>query len=230
MIDEKEFMKLNKSQDASPSVLASALLAEMTWKLHPEIDENIVINLCMNMRPGLANKHSHLPLFTAIPLQCKPSMKDFPLDKICTSMRGMVMLQSQPENVRYIYKRNLEAFNQLHEIPDIKTRMELTTQGLYAENGLLAVTFITSYVGRSDLGCLSPYVKAMFTTVDAIPKDGIIIEITSADGKFYFTFMQDFSTDVYVKTFTDLIRERGLTVSKLGSRPILAPKIELPEF
>ena len=69
----------------------------------------------------------------------------------------------------------------------------------------------------------------MFTTVDAIPDGGIIIEITSADGYFYFTFMQDFSTDVYVNKYISLLREKGLVVTQLGYQPILAPGILLPD-
>ena len=228
-IDEKEFMKLNKSQDASPSVLVSALLAQMTWQKYPEIEEDVIINLCMNMRSGLHNKHSHLPLFTCIPLNCQPCMKDFELDKICTCLRGMVMIQSQEENVQYLYKQYLLGMEQLHQIPDLKEKREIVSASLYQIGGLLSSTFIVSYVGKNNLGSLYPYVEAMYTTVDAIPNGGVIVEITSADGYFYFTFMQDFSTDEYINSFCGLLRDRGLTVEELGSGPILAPGIRLPE-
>lgn len=229
-IDEKDFMKLNKDSDASPSILVSAMLAEMTWKKHPDIEENIVIDLCMNMRSGLGNLHSHLPLFTSIPLVCVPSMKAFGLEELCTSLRGMVILQSQDENVRFLYKQTLLGVEALQKIPDMKERQKLVTEAVYHEDGPLASTFISSYVGKSSLGCLAPYVSAIFTTVDAIPDGGVIVEVTNAGGYFYFTFMQDFSTDVYVRTFTELLEERGLTVEMLGSRPILAPDIRLPEI
>ena len=227
-ISEQEFMKLNRSSDASPSVLVSALLARMTWTLHDDIDENIVINLCMNMRPGLGNRHSHLPLFTCIPLHCTPSMKDYPLDLLCTCMRGMVILQSQEDNVKYLYQQMILGMEELDKIPSMEERRRIISQGFYQENGLLSSTFITSYVGKSNLGCLAPYVYAIFTTVDAIPKGGVIVEVTSADGFFYFTFMQDFSTDVYVKEFIRSLREKGLVVSEMGYGPIMTPEIELP--
>ena len=103
-VDEKQFMAVNKSNDASPSVLVSALLTRAVWNLHPDVKENIVTNLCLNMRPGLNNKHNYHPLFTAIPLICPEQMKAFTLEELCTSLRGMVILQSQEENVRYILK------------------------------------------------------------------------------------------------------------------------------
>lgn len=229
-MEEKEFMKFNKSVDASPSILVSALLAEMAWKMHPEIEEDIVINLCMNMRPGLKNKHSHLPLFTTIPLTCPSNMKDFELGKICTCMRGMVLLQSQDENVEYIFEKTQEEMKELHSIPSMKERQELLSQAVFQEGGILSSTFISSYVGRVNLGSLTPYIKAMYTTVDAIPEGGAIVEITTAGGYFYFTFMQDFSTDAYVTEFSKLFEKHGVTVEMLGSGPILAPDIQLPQI
>ena len=227
-INEKEFMQLNKSSDASPGVLVSALLAQTTWALHDNIDKNIVINLCMNMRPGLGNKHSHLPIYTNIPLHCQPRMKNFPLDRLCTCLRGMVILQSEEENVRYLYKQLVLGYTKLRTIPSIEERQRVMSRSLYQEEGTLSATFLTSYVGRSNFGCLTPYIFATFSTVDTIPDGGAMIEVSCIDGYFYFTFLQDFSTDVYVKKFIGLLREKGLVVSELGFGPVMAPLIELP--
>ena len=225
-VDEKQFMALNKSNDASPSVLASAFLTKTTWKLHPENKKNIVTGIGFNMRPGLDNKHSHLPLVTTINLICPDKMRDFDLLELCTCLRGMVILQSQEENVRYIYKTVIECFNTVKSIPTLEGKRELFAKALSPEFG---PTFFVSYVGKSEMGCLAPYIKAMYTTVDADPEGSIVIEITSADGYFYFTFMQGFSTDIYFREFMNQIEEHGVPVEYLGCGPILAAKIQLPE-
>ena len=228
-VSEKEFMSLNKSNDASPSVLASVLLAKILWKLDSNVDKNIVGNLCVNMRPGLHNKHSKMPLFTCIPLTYKPTMKDMELAKLCTCTRGMVMLQSDEENIKYLYKSTILGYEALNSLPDLKTKREVASNAVYGKEGLLSATFLVSYVGKSTLGDLNDYVHAMFTTVDAIPKGGIIIEITSGDGDFYFTFMQDFSSDVYFREFTKILTDNGMHLTMISDRPILAPVVKLPE-
>ena len=227
-VDEKKFMAVNKMKDASPSVLVSALLTRVAWKLHPDTRKNIVTNLCMNMRPGLDNQHNYHPLFTCIPLICPEQMRTFDLEELCTSLRGMVILQSQEENVRYILKTMTEVFTFIQNTPGLEEKKRIFSKALFEENGTLSTTFVASYVGKNQMGCLSPYITEMFTTVDAIPEGGIIVEITSADGYFYFTFMQDFSTDVYYQEFTDQLEELGITVDHLGCGPILAAKMQLP--
>ena len=57
---------------------------------------------------------------------------------------------------------------------------------------------------------------------------GIIVEVTSADGYFYFTFMQDFSDDIYFREFQRELEELGVPMEYLGCGPIMAPKIQLP--
>ncbi len=227
-VDEKKFMAVNKSNDASPSVLVSALLTIAAWRLHPENHKNIVTNLCMNMRPALGNKHNYHPLFTTIPLICPEQMKTFSLEELCTSMRGMVILQSQEENVKYLLKNMLDAFTLIKNTPSLEEKKDIFSKAFFAENGTLSTTFIASYVGRNQMGCLSPYITAMFTTVDAIPEGGIIIEVTSADGYFYFTFMQDFSMDIYFREFIRELEELNLQPEYLGCGPIRAAKIQLP--
>ena len=227
-IDEKQFMAVNKSNDASPSVLVSALLTRAVWNLHPECKKNVVTNLCLNMRPGLDNKHNYHPLFTAIPLICPEQMKAFSLEELCTSLRGMVILQSQDENVRYILKTMIEGASLIRSIPSLEEKKKIISSAMYEENGSFSTTFIASYVGKNQMGSLSPFIKEMYTTVDAIPTGGIIVEVTSADGYFYFTFMQDFSDDIYFREFKRELEELGVPMEYLGCGPIMAPKIQLP--
>lgn len=224
-VNEKEFMRLNKSNDSSPSVLATAMLAKIIWKLHPENKKDIVTGLGFNMRPGLKNKHSYLPLVTTLTLTCKDSMKDFDLSKICTCLRGMVILQSQPENVQYMYKNMIIGAEAINGIPTIEGKQAACAEALSMEN---SPTCFVSYVGRDQLAGVSPYVTAMYTSVDAVTEGCIVIEISSADGYFYFTFEQDFSTDVYYKEFTNMIEEYGVKVEHIDHGPVKAPAMALP--
>lgn len=223
-VDEKKFMVLNKSNDSSPSVLATAMLTKVIWKLHPENKKDIVTGLGFNMRPGLGNKHSYLPLVTTLTLPCRESMKDFDLSTTCTCLRGMVILQSQAENVQYMYKNMIIGSEAIKGIPTLEGKQAACKAALAKEN---SPTCFVSYVGRDQLGSVSPYVTAMYTSVDALTEGCIVIEISSGDGYFYFTFEQDFSTDIYFKEFTNMIEEYGVNVEYLGSGPVKAPALDL---
>lgn len=224
-LNEEQFMLLNKSNDSSPSVLASALLTKVIWKLHPDNRKDVVTGLALNMRPGLGNKHSCHPLVTTLTLTCKESMKHFDLSTLCTCLRGMVILQGQEENVQYICKTMIKGFDALKEIPTLEGKQAACSDALSVER---SPTCCVSYVGKNQLGSISPYVTAMYTSVDALTEGCIVIEITSADGYFYFTFEQDFPTDAYYREFTGMIEEYGVTVEHLDQGPMKAPAIKLP--
>ena len=224
-VDEEQLMLLNRSNDSSPSVLATALLTKVIWEMHPDNRKDIVTGLGYNMRPGLGNEHSHLPLVTTITLPCRESMKHFELSKLCTCLRGMVILQSQEENTRYIYKTMIQGFEMIKNIPTLEGKQAACAESLSMHS---SPTCFVSYVGKNQLGSVSPYVTAMYTSVDALTEGCIVIEISSADRYFYCTLEQDFSTDVYYRAFTKMIEEYGVTVEHLDHGPVRAPVIELP--
>ena len=228
-VPEKEFMALNRELNATPNSLASALLAQVAWELNDDIDKNIVVNLCFNLRPGLNNKHNHRFLLSCMPLAYEPDMKDMDLQNICRYSRELINFQKHDENARFICKNNKRVFDKIQKIKSLETKQKVMRASVYGNEGFLSTTFLASYIGKNNLGSLSPYVKAMFTSVDSIPEGGIAVEITSADGFFFFSFIQDFTADVYVNAFINKLKEHGIEVTKLGKGAVMTPKIELPE-
>ena len=89
--------------------------------------------------------------------------------------------------------------------------------------------FTLSYVGRNSFASLSPFIKAIYTSVDAIPDDAIMIEITCANDRLFFTWLQDFSDDIFVNAFIRKLNSHSISVDDLTSGDIRTPKILLPD-
>ena len=228
-VKESELMAVCRSIGASPASIASAWLAEIAWEQNPDTDQNIIVDMCVNMRPGLNNQHSYMRLLSCIPMTYAPEQRSLDLAGLTKTTRSMIKSQSQPENIRYLYKQSYKVVNKILKMKSLSMKQKIMDACIRGPEGFLSSTFIESYVGRNNLGSLSPYIKAVFTTVDAIPTGGAMLEITSANDQLFFAFMQDFSSDVYLNALIRKIEQSGISVSRLGKGPVKAPRIQMPE-
>ena len=227
-VDETEFIKFCKEHKATPNSMTTALLSKVTWQLGGSIDKNLVTNICVNMRPGLNNKHSHHFLLNCIPIIYTPEMRNDSLDNLNALARQFINEQTTTTNLKYLCKMTVNLFLRIKKMKKLELKKNYVRMAMHGRDGFLASTYIISYVGKNSLGSLYPYVKAEFTIVDAMPDDGIIVEITSADGKFFFSFMQDFSSDVIVNSFIDELEKNNIPVQKIDEGPLGTPTLLLP--
>ena len=227
--DEERFIRICRSLGATPNSLASVLLAQSVWELDPEMQENVVVNLCVNMRNALQCPHNHKLMLACVPLIFAPEMKQEDTEAICKNTRSEISRQSCEENLRYLYKKTLLQSEKLRKIKRLELKQKIMQTCIYGTDGFLASTFIVSYVGKSNLASLTPYVKEMYTIVDSIPQGGAILEMTTASGKFFFSLMQDFSDDRLVRTLIRKLETLGLAVELRGSGSVMAPKMQMPQ-
>ncbi len=75
-----------------------------------------------------------------------------------------------------------------------------------------------SYVGKASLGASERYVKEMRTETDSAYM--IVVEVSAAAGVFSISFMQRFTTDVYLDSFLDELRQQGLTCEIADRHPL----------
>ena len=75
-----------------------------------------------------------------------------------------------------------------------------------------------SYVGKASLGASERYVKEMRTETDSVYM--IVVEVSAAAGVFSISFMQRFTTDVYLDSFLDELRQQGLTCEIADRHPL----------
>ena len=225
-VNEKEVMAFNHDNDASPCALVSSLMTKAVWELHPDEKRDIVSAVSFNLRPGLENRHNFRMLCSAIELRYPVLLKGAETSKLCTCSRGMTFLQSQSENViAYAAERkkrfeNLEAFKTLRE--------KQAFVGRYALEDSVNNTFSVSYVGKTGLGDIEPYIDSMYNLTDGSTYKTVFIEISSMNGQFDIAFIQGFSSDVYYRAFLRQLDACGLGYEEDFCGPLKTPKIILP--
>ncbi len=197
-IPENAFMAYTKAKDGSPATMISVFLYRAIHELHPDVELPIVCGMAMNIRPVLKKPKCHHSVVSQLFLEYKPRMAEMDVQTLATCSRGMVILQSQPENVWTSVRNNISFFANLKKLPDVPAKKEYMKQ--IVARSMQMDTFKVSYVGKASLGSAEKYVKA----VDSCPNingAGIMVEVNALNGWFHLSFMQEFEEDVYVKEF-----------------------------
>ena len=225
-LKEEEVFHFNYDNDGSPCALISSLMAKTIWSLHPDITEDIVSAVSFNLRPGLGNVHNYRLLCSAIRLNYPNSLREEGITKLCTCSRGMVFLQSQPENVLYYSEQQRQRLEKIGEITDLQKKKEI--MGEMALRDATDNTFSVSYVGKMGLGSIEPYLDSMYNYTDGSTYRTVFLEISAVNGWFDIAFQQGFSSDVYYRAFLRQLEACGLHYVEEGKIPLNTPKMLLP--
>lgn len=206
-IPENAFMAYTKARDGSPATMISVFLYRAIHELHPDAELPVVCGMAMNIRPVLKKPKCHHSVVSQLFLEYKPQMAKMDVQTLATCSRGMVMLQSQPENVWTSVRNNISFFAALEKLPDVPAKKEYMKQ--IVARSMQMDTYKVSYVGKASLGSAEKYVKA----VDSCPNingAGIMVEVNALNGWFHLSFMQEFQEDVYVKEFMKQLDMAGI--------------------
>lgn len=225
-INEAAFMRYNFDNDGSPCVLISSMMSEVIRRLHPDEKRDIVSAVSVNLRPAMKNRHYAGLLSDAIKVNYPYRLHGEPIRKICTCARGMVMLRTQPESLRYSLKKRLECLSEMEPLNTLAAKKAFLSR--IAFDDALDNTFSISYVGKMAFGSSADYVEATYTFTDASTYGTIMIEVSVINGWFDVVFLQGFSSDVYYREFVRMLREAGIEYLEEKKVPFHTPKIELP--
>ena len=228
-VDETAFMEACRANKTSPNALVSTLLARAVWNEAPQLTENVAINLCVDMRTALQCPHYHMNMTTCVPLVFEASLKDSSLPENCAAARKSMTDGAQGELMRDTYEKSIVQAGKIRRIKKEEMKQKIMYSHLHGPGGFFYCTVLLSYWGPDSFDSLAPYVNGIFTTIDFIPEGGMAVEILCGGGKFCFSMMQDFSSDIYVKQFIHLLEELGLTVENETRMPMPAVGIALPQ-
>ena len=221
-IDEQQMMKYVSGEDTSPATLVSLLVARAIARLHGDTAEAVPVTaLAINQRPALGVPLASPSMASALRLALKSDMRDMPLDLQQTIYRGMVVLQSNADNVAAGFWQTKGMMDQLDQIPTVKGRHQ-AMQGAY-ERALSTCSFVVSYVGKARFGAAERYVTHFCTEV--FTHYVLTIEMSAVGGKFCISWMHRFSTDVYLDALFDEMRLLGLSATISWRRPLLVATV-----
>ena len=224
-IAETEFMRFNLDHDGSPGTMVSLLLSRAIAKLYPDAEDPIRITLCVNQRTALHTPLAHQSLVGGAFLEYKNKMRGWPLDMQATAYRGMVIAQTQEENV-------LMGAASIKGIIDTLLSKESEQERLGVAgyiNALVAriTTAAVSYVGKANYREVERYIRD-FRAWTSSAANGLTVEISAVNGRFTLDFLQAFSSPIFVNAFLAELEENGIQYDLQDVNELELPNIRLP--
>ncbi|MBQ6652120.1 MAG: hypothetical protein IJM81_01815 [Prevotella sp.] len=207
LVQEQDMMKYVSSSDTSPATLVSLLLDRAIVRLHPDMAEGVpMVVLAINQRPALGCPQAGQTMAASLRLPLKEEMRGMDLEMQQTIFRGMVVLQSNDDNVIEGFWQTQNTQDMFEKVPTLEGRHQAMAKAFSV--ALSAATACVSYVGKAHLGAAEQYVREMYTEADT--PYALTIEMSAVGGTFCISLMQRFADDLYLDSFLDEFRQIGL--------------------
>ena len=205
---QREFMKYIHSNDASPAAIVSVFMFKALAPLLPEEADIFSAGIAYNFRKAVNCQNAFHSLSSALHVNYKRSFLNMSVDKLGTITRGMIMLQSQPENAVIHMKERLKFYDDMDSLKTIEEKRNLgLDKGVFTKG--CKDTYNVSYVGKTDFGSMSKYVRSL----NSLAFGNLLIEINAIGNMFYITFNQMIKTDKYINALLKILNEEGLSYS-----------------
>lgn len=223
-IDEQSFMNCAKSNDGTPNAMLTAMFYKAILRNHPEITEPITAGVAMTTRSAFNAEKSYANLVALLHLKYTPKMKDFEISRLGTLGRGMIMLQSQPENILY----GLHGRKKLIEYLDSLKTNEERQQAYYAMVQRMRAldTFFESYTGKMNWGDIEQYLDSIYAISETGPHS-FGVNVYAINGTFDIAVNQSFGSDRYVNSFIDILTEENISFSYEGKDRLKTAKVKI---
>ena len=221
-VSEEQMMQYVKTRDTSPATLISLMLDRAIARLHPDCDDAApTVALAINQRPALGTPLASVSLASALRLPLTREVQQMADDLQETVFRGMVVLQSNADNVVDKFWMTNDRMDQLERIPTIAGRHQAMS-GAY-QQAIENITCVMSYVGKANFGAAERYICDLCTEVWT--PYAITIELSAAGGQFSISWMQRLSSDAYLDAFIDELHRQGLDATIAWRRPLVVATV-----
>ena len=227
-IPKNELMKYVSENDGSPMSAVAAIMVKALNRALPKNDKPFRVETNHNYRQDVGCPKTHHDLLSHVFCFIPYHAQSWPIDKLCTVIRGATHLQIQPEyayetlrgfyaytdgidNVKGLKNKNKYASKNSHRVPDVHN------------------TILINYVGREDWGGMTEYVERAHVITDA----HLLFEILDVGDNFCISLMQMNKKEKYMDYFCQILDEEKipykihgvfknhLPISKLESAPEL---------
>ena len=204
-IPKKELMKYVSENDGSPM---SAVAAIMVKALHRALPKNTLplrVETNHNYRKDIGCPETHHDLLSHVFCFIPYHAQSWPIDKLCTVIRGSTFLQCQPE---YAYETQRRFYTYAEGVDSVKG---LENKNKYASKNSHRVpdvhnSFLINYVGREDWGGMTEYVERAHIITDA----HLLFEILDVGDRFCISLMQMNKKKKYMNSFCRILEEENI--------------------
>ena len=220
---QRELMKYVHSNDASPAAIVAVFMFKALAPLLPGEENVFSAGVACNFRDAVGCPNAYHSISRALHISYKRRYLDMPVDKLGTITRGMIMLQSQPENSVIEMKKTLEYYEKVDRLKTVEEKRKFClSEGIFTKG--CKDTYNVSYVGQTDFGVMNRFVRSMNTVLFG----NLLVEINAIGNMFYITLNQVTRTDRYINAFLNTLNEAGLSYSVSNYRVKNIASLELP--
>ena len=227
-IPKKSFMKYVSENDGSPMSAIAAMMAKALYRALPKNKLPLRIETNHNYRAEVACPKTHHDLLSHIFLLIPYRAKDWPIDKICTVIRGSTYLQSQPEYGYETLRRFYAYTDGVDQVKGLKNKNKYASKYSHRVPEVHNSVLI-NYTGREDWGEMTEYVERVHVITDA----HLLFEILDVGENFCISLMQMNRKKKYMDCFFQILEEEQipykihgvfknhLPISKVESAPVV---------
>ena len=203
-LSEEQVMKYCKDNDGSPNILLSVLMAKAIRRVDPESDKTISVSVAIDHKAILGNYDNYRMFANVAELSFA---KDRDLDdtvKACTTARGQLILQTQPENSLWAMKQRKQMYAHFEQMP-----LQMKIDRIAAAVGSARWSVSVSYANSRSFGPLDPYIEALYFLSCPGVAD-MTFEVTCINHSFFLAIAQGFTSETYFEAFLSELTEAGI--------------------
>ncbi len=226
-VSEEDVMNFSRSQDGSPAAVFCYFTKELIRELYPESKGKPVVcgvpHSFRNVACGEANYHSQTVVLSVTYDDRTDRMS---VERQLTCTRGAILLQTDPDNIRFQIRKNAEFAASVDELATIDERRKAYKEGIQSIV-TCPETASVSYIGRIDWGGIGEYIRD-FALESAAISSPLMLAFAPLDGWFYVTMVLNQTADFYADGLASLFIESGICAEYLYSFPQQLCKVYLP--
>ena len=222
MIPEASFIPFTRSNDGTPGIMLSVLIARAIERVHPEHEAPLVSNYVVNARPMLKADDTFHNCTNRVVFHYDDRIRRMSLDRQCTAYRGKTFVQADEDRVVQGMTVAGSVARMILELPDFSTKARIAGQAMAGTYD--AATYIVSYVGRWKYPQLGRHIREFWTETPVGPFP--LIEIAAVNGNIFVSFLQPFEDRRYYDALLDELKENGIAYAECGTTPVTVAEMD----
>lgn len=212
-IPKDALMHYAKTNDGTPMAVMTAVMFKALSQALPKNKLPFRAKSNHNYRAAVGCPKTHHDLRSPVFYFFPNHAKDWPLEKICTTIRGATLLQTEPEYAYDTLRRFYEFTSGVDNVQGMKEKRKYAKENSQQVFKLHS-TFNINYTGQEDWGGMTEYVDQVYVVTDA----HLLLEIADVGDKFCISFMQMIKKKDYLDNLCQILTQEGIPYTFRGTR------------
>ncbi len=220
---QQEFIRLCKSNGASPVVMLSVMMSRAIRELYPESNEVINSNFPVDARAALGVEGTYKNCVKSISLPYGDRELTMSDPDLCRHYKQLMNEQREPERCKDEFNKIIMLLNAVSHLHSFRKKRMI----MKFLDDLKLDTYLISYIGQFRLNENERYVDSAHLFSDC--SDGLVMNMTCQCGYFCIDMVQDFESDKYVNALAAQFEKAGISLEATGEILFHTPCDQLME-